>query len=41
MVARGKEVGGLSEKGKGIRKYKLVVTDQSWGRKVHQRECRQ
>ena len=36
-VAREKGVGRLGEKGEGTKKYKLVVTEQSWGRKVQHR----
>ena len=31
LVVRGRDVGGLGEKGEGIEKYKLVVTKQSRG----------
>ena len=31
IVARGEEFGRVGEKGEGIKKYKLVVTEQSWG----------
>ena len=34
MVDRWEGVGGLSEKGKQIKKYRLVVTKYSWGCKV-------
>ena len=38
MVARGEGVGGLDEKSEGIKKYRLVVTKQSWRCKVQHRE---
>ena len=38
MVARGEGVGGLGEKGEGIKKSKLVVTEQTQGCKVQHRE---
>ena len=38
MVARLEGVRGLDEKGEGIKKYKLVVTKQSWGCKVQHRK---
>ena len=38
MVARGVGVGGMGEKGEGIKKYKLVVTKQSWSCKIQHRE---
>ena len=31
--------GGVDKKGEGIKKYKLVVTEQSEGYKVQHREC--
>ena len=34
----GRRAGGMGEKGEGIRKYKLVVTEQSWGCKLQHRE---
>ena len=37
----GKEVGGMGKKGKGIKKYKLDVTEQSWWCKVQHREYSQ
>ena len=37
MAARW-EVGKIGEKGEGINKYKLVVTEQSWGCRVEHRE---
>ena len=40
VVARGVGVGGLGEKGEGIKKHKLVVTEQSWGGEVQRREYR-
>ena len=40
-VARWEGIGGDGEKGKGIKKYKLVVTEQPWGCKVQYREYRQ
>ena len=39
MVARGKGVGVWGEKGEGVKKYKLVATEQSWGCEVQHREC--
>ena len=40
MVARGERGWRLGEKGGGIEKYRLVVTEQSWGREVQHREYR-
>ena len=40
-VARWQGVGRIGEKGEGIKKYKLVVTEQSWGCKVQHREYSQ
>ena len=37
-VARWEGGWGLGEIGKGIKKYKLAVTKQSWGCKVERRE---
>ena len=37
-AARWEGVGRLGGKGERIKKYKLVVTEQSWGCKVQQRE---
>ena len=41
MVARWDGGGRMSEKVKGMKKYKLVVTEQSWGYKVQHREYSQ
>ena len=41
MGADGRGVGGLCEKGEGIERYRLVVTEQSWGCKVQHREYSQ
>ena len=41
MVARGEGVGGLGEKGEGIKKSKLVVTEQTQGCKVQHKEYNQ
>ena len=32
----GKGMGGVGEKGEGVKKYKRVVTEQSWGCKIQQ-----
>ena len=40
-VARWEGACGLGEKGEGIKGYTLVITDQSWGRKVQHREYSQ
>ena len=37
----GREVGGLGGKGAGVKKYRLVVTEQSQARKLLPREYRQ
>ena len=37
----GWRVGGMGEKGEGIKKYKLVATEQSWGWKVQHGEYSQ
>ena len=34
-------VGGMSKKGEGIKKYKLVFTEQSWGCKIQHRKYKQ
>ena len=36
--ARWEEVGGMGEKGEGIKKHQLVVTEQSWAYKIQHRE---
>ena len=41
MVARGDGGGRWGEKDKRMEKYRLVVTEQSWGWKVHHREYSQ
>ena len=41
MVARGEWGWGVGERGEGIKKYKLAVTELSWGCKVQHREYSQ
>ena len=38
VVARGDRSWGLGEKGEGIKKYKLIATEYSWGHEVRHRE---
>ena len=40
-VAKWEGVGGMGEKGEGMKKHKLVVTEQSWEYQVQQREYSQ
>ena len=37
----GGDLGGMGEKGEGIRKHRLVVTECSWGCKIQNREYSQ
>ena len=39
MVARWERVRGMGEKGEGIKKYRLVVTEQSRGGEVQHGAC--
>ena len=41
VVASGEGGGGMGKKGKGVEKYKLIVTKESWGIKVQHKEYSQ